>query len=169
MKTVSRSIIGVFGSEESLMDALCRLMAENLEPTEVYTPYPIHEALRVLKRRSKISWASWFYGFFGGIGVLSFLYYTAVIDWPLIYGGKPFNAFPSFITVTLVLIILTVTILTLLTFSVRAKIYPFKKALIFDERVTDDKFIIVFDADKFNRDQLLTSLREASAEEIIEK
>ncbi len=40
MKTDSKSIIGVFGSEESLMDALCRLMAENLEPTEVYTPYP---------------------------------------------------------------------------------------------------------------------------------
>jgi hypothetical protein len=118
MKTESKSIIGVFGSEESLMDALCLLMAENLEPTEVYTPYPIHEALRVLKRRSKISWAAWFYGFFGGIAVLSFLYYTAVIDWPLNYGGKPINAFPSFITITLVLIILIVTILTLLTFSV---------------------------------------------------
>jgi hypothetical protein len=169
MKTGSRSIIGVFGSEESLMDALCRLMAENLEPTEIYTPYPIHEALRVLKRRSRISWAAWFYGFFGGISVLSFLYYTAVIDWPLIYGGKPFNAFPSFITITLVLIILIVTIFTLLTFSIRAKIFPFKKALIVDKRVTDDKFIIVFDADKFNRDQLFTSLTEASAEEIIEK
>ena len=71
-----------------------------------------------------------------------------MIDWPLNYGGKPFNAFPSFITVTLVLIILIVTIFTLLTFSVRAKIYPFKKAVIIDERVTDDKFIIVFDADK---------------------
>jgi hypothetical protein len=62
-----------------------------------------------------------------------------------------------------------VTIFTLFTFSVRAKIYPFKKAVILDERVTDDKFIIVFDADKFDRDQLLTSLRDASAEEIIEK
>jgi hypothetical protein len=169
MKTGSKSIIGVFGSEESLMDALCRLMAENLEPTEVYTPYPIHEALRVLNRRSKISWASWFYGFFGGIAVLAFLYYTAVIDWPLDYGGKPFNAFPSFITVTLVLIILIVTIFTLLTFSVRAKIYPFKKAQILDDRVTDDKFIVVYDADKFDRAKLLTSLKEASAEEIIEK
>jgi hypothetical protein len=169
MKTVNKTIIGVFGSEETLMDALCRLMAENLEPTEIYTPYPVHEALRVLKRRSKISWAAWFYGFFGGIAVLSFLYYTAVIDWPLIYGGKPFNAFPSFIVVTLVLIILITTIFTLLTFSVRAKIYPFKKAQIIDLRVTDDKFIIVYDADMFDRDRLFTSLKEAEAEEIIEK
>jgi hypothetical protein len=151
------------------MDALCRLKAENLEPEEIYTPYPVHEALRLLKRRSRISWAAWFYGFFGGLSVLAFLYYTAVISWPLNYGGKPFNAFPSFITVTLVLIILLVTIFTLLTFSIRSKIYPFKKAEILDDRVTDDKFIIVYDADKVNRDQVLVSLREAEAEEIIEK
>ncbi len=169
MKEPRKSIIGVFGSEDSLMDALCRLLAENLEPAEIYTPYPVHEALRALKRRSRLSWASWFYGFFGGIAVLSFLYYTAVIDWPLNYGGKPFNAFPSFITITLVLIILIVTILTLLTFTIRAKIYPFKKAEILDDRVTNDKFIIVFDAGSVNRDQVLTSLKEAEAEEIIEK
>ena len=169
MKTSNKTIIGVFGSEDSLMDALCRLMAENLEPTEIYTPYPVHEALRVLKRKSRLSWASWFYGFFGGLAVLAFLYYTAVIDWPLDYGGKPFNAFPSFITITLVLIILIVTIFTLLTFSIRAKIYPFKKAGIVDPRVTNDKFIMVYDADKVDRDQLFTSLREAKAEEIIEK
>jgi hypothetical protein len=169
MKTLKKAIIGVFGSEDSLMDALCRLLAENLEPYEIYTPYPVHEALRALKRRSRISWAAWFYGFFGGLAVLAFLYYTAVIDWPLNYGGKPFNAFPSFITVTLVLIILIVTIFTLLTFSIRSKIFPFKKAGIIDERVTNDKFIIVFDADKVNRDQIFTSLREAEAEEIIEK
>lgn len=169
MKTTRKSIIGVFGSEDSLMDALCRLLAENLEPDEIFTPYPVHEALRVLKRRSKLSWAAWFYGFFGGIAVLAFLYYTAVIDWPLNYGGKPFNAFPSFITITLVLIILIVTIFTLLTFSIRSKLYPFKKAEILDIRVTDDKFIIVFDAEKVNREQLYASLKDAEAEEIIEK
>jgi hypothetical protein len=169
MKTSDKSIIGVFSSEDSLMDALCQLLAEKIEPVEIYTPYPVHGALRALKRRSKLSLAAWFYGFFGGIAVLAFLYYTAVIDWPLMYGGKPFNAFPSFITITLVLIILIVTILTLFTFSVRAKIFPFKKAKIIDERATDDKFIMVFDAEKVNRDQLITILREVKAEEIIEK
>jgi len=164
-----KSIIGVFSSEDSLMDALCRLLADKLEPAEIYGPYPVHAALRALKRRSKLSWAAWFYGFFGGIAVLSFLYYTAVISWPLNYGGKPFNAFPSFITITLVVIILIVTIFSLLTFSIRARIYPFKKPEIPDQRVTDDKFIIVFDADGPDRDRIYDSLREAEAEEIIEK
>ncbi len=169
MKPSKKSIIGVFNSEDSLMDALCRLLADKLEPAEIYSPYPVHGALRALKRRSRLSWAAWFYGFFGGLAVLSFLYYTAVISWPLDYGGKPFNAFPSFITITLVVIILIVTILSLLTFSVRARIYPFKKAEILDSRVTDDKFFIVFEADSNNRDRIYDSLREAEAEEIIEK
>jgi hypothetical protein len=85
------------------------------------------------------------------------------------YGGKPFNAFPSFITITLVLVILIVTIFTLLTFSIRARLYPFKKAGIIDTRVTDDKFIIVFDATRADRDQIFASLKNADAEEIIEK
>jgi hypothetical protein len=169
MKNIRNMIIGVFGNEDSLMDALCRLQAENLEPAEIYTPYPIHEALRALNRRSRLSWAAWFYGFFGGLAVLSFLYYTAVISWPLNYGGKPFNAFPSFITITLVLIILIVTIGSLLTFSIRAKIYPFKKPEIIDNRVTNDKFIMVFDAEKVDKEHLLQSLKEAEAEEIFEK
>ncbi len=169
MKKPQRTIIGVFGSEDSLMDALCRLLAEKLEPVEMYSPYPVHEALRALKRRSRISTVSWFYGFLGGLSILAFLYYTAVISWPLDFGGKPYNAFPSFVVITLVLIILTVTIFTLLTLSIRAKLYPFKKAQVIDERVTDDKFLLVFDADHVDREQLLHSLREAEAEEIIEK
>jgi hypothetical protein len=50
--------------------------------------------------------------------------------------------------VTIVATILIITILTLLTFSVRSKVYPGKKADIVDERATNDKFIIVLDQDK---------------------
>jgi hypothetical protein len=76
------------------------------------------------------------------------MYYAAVIDWPMHFGGKPFNTFPSFIVVSIVATILTITLLTLFTFSVRSKIYPGKQAVIIDIRATDDKFIIVLDQDK---------------------
>jgi hypothetical protein len=164
-----KKILGVFNSEALLMDALCKLLALKLEPEDIYTPYPIPEALKALNRRSKLTYAAWFYGFFGGLAVLAFLYYTAVIDWPLDYGGKPFNAFPSFITITLVLIIFIVTILSLFTFSIRARIYPFKKPEIIDSRVTDDKFIMVFNAEKLDRDLVVNSLKEVNADEILEK
>ncbi|MCE4566237.1 DUF3341 domain-containing protein [Maribellus sp. CM-23] len=141
-------ILGVFNDEATLVDAFEKIKAKGILPTEVYTPYPIHEILEGMGKKTRITHAAFFYGLFAAVGILSFLTYAAVIDWPLHYGGKPFNAFPSFIVVTIVATILSITLLTLFTFSARAKIFPGKKADIFHERATDDKFVIVLDPEK---------------------
>ncbi|MFV0265926.1 DUF3341 domain-containing protein [Maribellus luteus] len=140
-------ILGVFNDEATLVDAFEKIKAKGILPTEVYTPYPIHEILEGMGKKTRITHAAFFYGLFAAVGILSFLTYAAVIDWPLHYGGKPFNAFPSFIVVTIVATILSITLLTLFTFSARAKIFPGKKAEIFHERATDDKFVIVLDTE----------------------
>ena len=75
----------------------------------------------------------------------AFLYYTSVVSWPIVYGGKPFNSFPSFIVVTIIVTIFTVTIASLAAFSARSKLFPGRDNTIFDIRATDDKFIIVVD------------------------
>lgn len=138
-------ILGVFNNEESLVNAFEKVKEKGIIPTEVYTPYPIHEILKGMGKKTRITHAAFFYGLFAAIGILSFLYYAAVIDWPLVYGGKPLNSFPSFIVVTIVATILSITLLTLFTFSVRAKVFPGKKPEIFHERATDDKFVMVLD------------------------
>ncbi len=138
-------ILGVFNDEDSLVDAFEKVKAKGILPVEVYTPYPVHEILEGMGKKTRITHAAFFYGLFAALGILSFLYYAAVIDWPLKYGGKPFNSFPSFIVVTIVATILSVTLLTLFTFSARAKIFPGKKPRIFHERATDDKFVMVID------------------------
>jgi len=134
---------GVFSDEATLVDAFEKIKAKGVLPVEVYTPYPIHEILEGMGKKTRITHAAFFYGLFAAIGILGFLTYAAVIDWPLRYGGKPFNAFPSFIVVTIVATILSITVLTLFTFSVRAKIFPGKKAEIYHHRATDDKFVMV--------------------------
>lgn len=138
-------ILGVFDDEATLVDAFEKLKDKGVTPVEVYTPYPVHEILEGMPIKTRITHAAFFYGLFAAIGILGFLTYAAVIDWPLRYGGKPYNAFPSFIVVTIVATILAITLLTLFTFSARAKIFPGKKAEIFHERATDDKFVMVFD------------------------
>jgi len=137
-------ILGVFNDEATLVDAFEKIKSKGVLPIEVYTPYPIHEILEGMGKKTKITHAAFFYGLFAALGILAFLTYAAVIDWPLRYGGKPFNAFPSFIVVTIVATILSITLLTLFTFSASAKIFPGKKAEIFHERATDDKFVMVF-------------------------
>jgi hypothetical protein len=39
-------------------------------------------------------------GILGGIGGFYLQYWTSVIDYPLIVGGKPYNSWPAFIPVT---------------------------------------------------------------------
>ncbi|MFV0593880.1 MAG: DUF3341 domain-containing protein [Draconibacterium sp.] len=138
-------ILGVFNDEATLVDAFEKIKAKGIMPVEVFTPYPVHEILEGMGKKTRITHAAFFYGLFAAVGILSFLTYAAAIDWPLQYGGKPFNAFPSFIVVTIVATILSITLLTLFTFSVRAKIFPGKKPEIVHPRATDDKFVIVLD------------------------
>ncbi len=138
-------ILGVFNDEHDLVEAFEKVKEKGIIPVEVYTPYPIHEILEGMGKKTRITHAAFFYGLFAAIGILAFLSYAAAISWPLKYGGKPFNAFPSFIVVTIVATILSITILTLFTFSARAKIYPGKVPEIVHERATDDKFIMVLD------------------------
>lgn len=164
-------LIGVFNDEHTLKDAFQKALDKGVIIEEVYTPYPIHEILHGMKNKTHISHAAFFFGLFGAVSLLGGMYYAAVIDWPLHFGGKPFNTFPSFIVVTIVATILTITLLTLFTFSARAKIYPGKKADIIDIRATDDKFIILLDQDKMGieKPEITRLFQSNGASEIYEK
>jgi hypothetical protein len=135
---------GIFSNEDSLVAAFTKLKENGIKPDEVYTPYPIHEILDGMGNKTRISHAAFIYGLLSTVGLIGFMYYVSVIDWPLNFGGKPFNAFPSFIVVNIVATILVITLLTLLTFSLRAKIFPGKEAEIYHPGATDDKFVMLF-------------------------
>jgi len=139
---------------------------------DVFTPYPIHEVFHLMKRKSRLPTAAYFFGLFGIIATLAFLYYTSVIDWPVVYGGKPFNSFPSFIVVTIIVTILTVTIASLVLFSARSKLFPGRENTIFDPRATNDKFVIVVDNDNqdiSNARRAEIVMKEQGAIEVLDK
>jgi len=150
--------IGIFDDEEKFLSSIKSLKEQEFSIHDVFTPYPVHEVFHLLKRKSRLPTAAYFFGLFGIIATLGFLYYTSVIDWPVVYGGKPFNSFPSFIVVTIVVTILTVTVASLALFSARSKLFPGRDNTIFDIRATDDKFVIVVDT----RDKDNSSAKEAA-------
>ena len=164
-------IIGIFDSEDTLMQAVHNVKAKGIEISEIFMPYPVHEALEAMGKKSKFTFIAFLFGVIGATSVLSFLYYTSVIDWPINYGGKPTNAFPSFIVITIVLTIFAVTILSLFAFSARSGIYPGKKYTMPDSRSTDDKFVMVFDKSNLSIDAAAFNslLKESGASEILEK
>ena len=102
-------IIGIYDDEEPLINAARAFKDKGIPIREVFTPYPIHEIINIQGETSKLTLAAYIYGWIGALSILAFMYYTAVIDWPLNYGGKPVNSFPSFILVTLVFTIFFVT------------------------------------------------------------
>ncbi len=170
---MSRSfIIGIFDEEEKFLSSIKSLQEKDLKIHDVFTPYPMHEVFHLLKRKSKLPAAAYFFGLFAIIAVLAFLYYISVIDWPIVYGGKPFNSFPSFIVVTIVLTIFIVTILSLAAFSARSKLYPGRENTIFDYRATDDKFVIVVETeilDKSSAEKAGSLMKDEGAVEILDK
>ncbi len=161
-------MVGVFDNEFDLVKAFGKVKANGVKIDEVYTPYPIHEILEGMGNKTRITHAAFFYGLFGAASVLGGMYYAAVISWPLNFGGKPFNTFPSFIVVTIVATILIITLLTLFTFSARAKIFPGKKAKIVDARATDDKFVLVIDSGMpdFKANEIKQLLKDNGASEV---
>jgi len=165
-------VIGIFDDEKSLIHAVENLIEKKFEIEEVYSPYPVHEVLHLVGKKSRLPLAAYFYGLFGAVSVLGFLYWTSVISWPVNYGGKPFNSFPSFIVITIVLTIFTVTITSLFTFSIRAKLYPGRRVTIIDPRTTDDKFLLIVGengSSEENKGTALTILKDAGAVEVYEK
>ncbi len=159
------TIIGVFDDEQKFVSAMEDLKANSITIKEVYTPYPIHDVFHLLERKTRFTYAAFLYGVAAVIGVLGFLYYTSVIDWPLNFGGKPTNAFPSFIVITIILTILSITILSLFTFSIVARVYPGKTPKMPDIRSTDDKFVMVVD----RHSSASAMLKENGATEVYEK
>jgi hypothetical protein len=152
----SSHLIGVFDDEPGLVKAVEEIRGKDLKIEEVYTPYPIHEVIRAMGTRSRLQIFAYFYGLFGALAVLAFLYWTSVLDWPINYGGKPFNSFPSFIIITIVLTIFIVTVTSLATFSGRAKLWPGKQHRSYDVRATDDKFVIVVSKEETGAEELGT-------------
>jgi hypothetical protein len=161
--------IGIFDDEEKFLSSIRSLKEKEFMIHDVFTPYPIHEVFHLLKRKSRLPTAAYFFGLFAIVATLAFLYWTSVLNWPIVYGGKPFNSFPSFIVVTIILTILTVTILSLALFSARSKLFPGRDNTIFDYRATNDKFVIVVDTDDRDISKAGSLMKEQGAIEILDK
>jgi len=162
-------IIGVYDDEEPLIKAAQAFKEKGVHVQEIFTPYPIHEIISIQGETSKLTVAAYIYGWIGALSILAFMYYTAVIDWPLNYGGKPVNSFPSFILVTLVFTIFFVTIMSLTTFVFRARLFPGKQVQIADPRATDDKFVMICSISGKDKNEIEDLFKQTGAIEVYEK
>lgn len=88
-------IIGVFGDEEPLLEAVKEVRASGTRIHEVYTPFPVHGLDELLGyKRSRLPKAAFMFGCLGFTLAITMQTWMLGIDWPMNIGGKPALAWP---------------------------------------------------------------------------
>ena len=163
-------ILGIFDREEVLISALEDIVERDIEIYEVYTPYPVHEVFKILKRKTRLPIATFIFAVGGFSLAYYYLYYSAVLNYPLRYGGKPIHAMPSFIIISFVSMISLSVLWTFITFLVRSRLYPGQRPVVVDVRSSDDAFVVAINkSDKMSdeeEEQICNVLRQKGAIEV---
>jgi hypothetical protein len=118
---------------------------------------------------TRIAITSFMYGI-TGLGIAIWLtYYTMIADWPQDIGGKPSFSWgenmPAFVPIMFEMTVFFAAHLMVITFYMRSRIWPFKKAENPDPRTTDDHFLMEIEIHD-NEEELTTLLNETGAVEI---
>ena len=163
------AIYGVFDNEDKLLDAVRTIRDKDIKITDVVSPYPIEELFHLLKLKTRIPAAAFLYGIFGMLGTFGFLYWTSVINYPLVFGGKPQNTL-SFVIVIFIMVIFITVLSTIITFFLREKKGPGAVPKYEYEGMTDDKyFIIIEKSNDVDTDEVNSLLKAGGAIEVTEK
>lgn len=160
-------IVGLF-KEPGQVVAAAKAAGVKYKETEAFSPYPIHALFEALKiKRSLIPWVTLVMGLSGLFGGWLLTYWTSVIDWPLIVGGKPLHSLPAFVPILFECTILLGGVSTFLALWAFCRLPNFHTA-VFDEKITDDTFalFIPIKNENFREEEVKNLFREHGAYEI---
>ncbi len=147
MRENKRNIFyGLYNDETELLSAVKEANKEHLDIYDVYTPFPVHGLDPLLGlSESRLHIVGFIFGVTGLLLALLFMTWTLAIDWPIIYGGKPYWPIAAFIPITFELTVLFAAVSMVVTFYVICGLGPGVDNPTLDDRITDDKFCIAFD------------------------
>jgi len=142
----NHNIFGVFNDEEILISAIKNIKESGVKIKNVFTPFPINEVFHELGLTTRFPYFAFVYGALGTILTFAGLYYTSVMDFPIVVDGKPHLSM-AFIVIMFVMTINIGIVLSLVSFFTVQKLFPGKQAVIIHNDITDDKFVIVIEKD----------------------
>lgn len=141
------SYLLTLNSPEELLDKIKELKSDGKEIQEVYTPFYVHGLAKALgHKHTRLGKATFLYGLIGLFFGCWLTYFTMIKDWSMDIGGKPNATFwqnlPAFIPVIFELVVYFAAHLLVISFFIRSRLYPFKKAENPIKKSSDDKFVI---------------------------
>lgn len=94
-------LLAEFDSPTAVVDATRLAYQAGYRKMDAYSPFPIEDLTEAIGfHHSRLPMIVLAGGLLGGIGGFGLQYWVAVIEYPLIAGGRPFLSWPSFIPVT---------------------------------------------------------------------
>ncbi|MBE0663581.1 MAG: DUF3341 domain-containing protein [Bacteroidales bacterium] len=162
----SKTIIGVFDDENLVVNTIRKLNEKKVRIRDVYGPFASHDIISAIAKPSRLPHLSFLFGAGTVFGTFAFLYYTSVVDYPHIYGGKPVFSFPPMVVIMYLATILVTGTLSVFTFLGISGMYPGKKAQMPGIGTMDDKFFLVIDENDANATSAEALLMQHGALEI---
>lgn len=136
-----------FDDEVPLLQAVKKLIDNNEIINDVLSPFPVHgldDALSI--KRSRIPVGGFIFGALGAILAFGFQAWVFTVSYPLIIGGKPFFSVPAFIPITFEITVLFAGLSMVAALLIRSKLKPDIRFEPIEERITDDRFVILVGA-----------------------
>ena len=166
----SKVIQAMYDDDDVLMDAVKKVREAKHHIEEVYTPFPVHGLDKAMGLKgTRIAITAFLYGCVGFSFAVWMMNYMMIEDWPQNIGGKPSISFflnmPAFVPIMFELSVFFAAHLMVITFYMRSRLWPFKKAENPDPRTTDDKFVMEI-ALKGDEKELSSFLKNTGAIEI---
>jgi hypothetical protein len=166
----SKVIHAIYTDDDVLMAAVKKVKAEKHHIEEIYTPFPVHGLDKAMGLApTRIAIASFMFGCLGLIVAIVMMDFTMIQDWPQNIGGKPSFSYlenmPAFVPIMFEMTVFFAAHLMVITFYLRSRMWPFKKAENPDLRTTDDHFLMEITVHN-NEKELSDLLKESGAVEI---
>jgi len=160
----------LYNDDDVLLSAVKKIRESKIDIEEVYTPFPVHGLDKVMGLKpTRIAIAAFLYGCIGITVATLMMYYIMIVDWPQNIGGKPSFSYlenmPAFVPIMFEMTVFHAAHLMVITFYLRSRMWPLKKAENPDPRTTDDHFLIELSCDKTEA-SLKKFLKQTGAVEI---
>mgnify|MGYP001382891772 CR=1 FL=1 len=171
MKTYG--IIARFDTTSDLLHAAEKIRDAGFKDFDCHSPFPVHGLDKVMGlSETRIAITSFIYGCIGLTVAILMMNYMMIEDWPQNIGGKPSFSYvenmPAFVPIMFELTVYFAAHLMVITFYLRSRLWPFKKAENPIPSTTDDKFLVQIDNYK-SESELKKLLKKTGAIEIILK
>ena len=166
----NKVVQAMYNDDDILLGAVKEVREANHHIEEVYTPFPVHGLDKAMGLKdTRIAITSFMYGCVGLAFAIWMMNYMMIEDWPKDIGGIPSFSFflnmPAFVPIMFEMTVFFAAHLMVITFYMRSRLWPFKKAENPDPRTTDDMFVMEV-AVSGNEKELVSFLEKTGTVEI---